>query len=110
MKKKYWDDYRQEVPFENIRLVFSNKKYNKVIKIKTKLIPIIIDYGKSHAVFNGKHFGLINLFQGNSCHDIICLLISPPLVVYLSVSPNIFACFSYYVCLFLLLFLVVSNI
>ena len=28
MKKKYWDDYSQEVPFENIRLVFSNRKYN----------------------------------------------------------------------------------
>ena len=28
MGKVYWDDYSQKFPFDNIRLVFSNKKYN----------------------------------------------------------------------------------
>ena len=48
----------------------------RVIKIKTKLLPVLIDYGKSHVIFNNRHYGLINLFRSSSCHDMICLLVS----------------------------------
>ena len=38
-------------------------KNNKIIKIRTNIIPIILDYGKSHVVYNKNHYGFINMFK-----------------------------------------------
>lgn len=48
----------------------------KVYRIKTDKIPIIIDYGKSHVVYNNIHYGFIeeNLFSDNKKIDINSLL------------------------------------
>lgn len=50
--------------------------YNKVIRINTNIIPIIIDYGKSHVVYNSRHYGLCNMFKMSTIQDIISILIS----------------------------------
>jgi len=47
-----------------------------VIKIYTKIIPIILDYGKSHAVIDGIHVGRMNMFKFTSIQDILTLLFS----------------------------------
>lgn len=48
---------------------------NNIIRIETKLIPIIIDYGKSHVIYDGKHYGFINMYKFSSIQDILTLLI-----------------------------------
>lgn len=50
--------------------------YKNIIKIKTNIIPIIIDYGKSHVIYNNTHYGIIDIFNMNMSHDIISLLIT----------------------------------
>ena len=46
------------------------------IEINVKYVPVIIDYGKSHIIYNQKHYGLFNMYQTSSIHDILSLLIS----------------------------------
>ena len=50
--------------------------HNKVIKIGTSVIPIIIDYGKSHIIHDGEHHGFINMFKVSTSQDILSLLIT----------------------------------
>ena len=49
---------------------------NKVVTIKTKIIPIIIDYGKSYVSFENKHHGFIKLFKFSKSQDIISILLT----------------------------------
>lgn len=50
--------------------------YNQVATISTKILPVIIDYGKSHVISNGLHFGFINMFSASSIQDILSLTVS----------------------------------
>ena len=50
--------------------------HEKVQKIKTNIIPVIIDYGKSHIVHENIHYGFINMFKFSTCADILTLLIT----------------------------------
>lgn len=50
--------------------------YNKVIRIKTHIIPIIIDYGKSHVFYENEHHGFINIFKFSTSNDILTILIT----------------------------------
>lgn len=45
-------------------------------KIKTKYIPVIIDYGKSRVVYNNVSYGIIEPFNMNKYIDLCMLLIS----------------------------------
>lgn len=47
-----------------------------VIKVKTFVVPIIIDYGKSHIIYKDCHFGNANLnpFSMDTFHDIITIV------------------------------------
>ena len=36
---------------------------NKIVSFKTKLIPVIIDYGRSHVSYKNIHYGLINMYS-----------------------------------------------
>lgn len=45
-----------------------------VYNIETSIIPIIIDYGKSHIVHNSKHHGLIDMYQMNLFQDSFTLM------------------------------------
>jgi hypothetical protein len=59
-----------ETPIE-INYVIS---HDKVICIKTDLIPVIIDYGKTHVIYENEHHGFINMFKTSSVQDILTLL------------------------------------
>lgn len=50
--------------------------HNKVVEIETSVIPIIIDYGKSHVIHDGEHHGFINMFRVSTSQDILSLLIT----------------------------------
>ena len=50
--------------------------HNKIFRIKTNIVPIIIDYGKSHVFHENKHYGYINMFNFNTCSDMLSLLIT----------------------------------
>jgi hypothetical protein len=47
-----------------------------VIHIRTDIIPIIIDYGKSRVIHNFEHYGFINMFKFNKIHDLITIVFS----------------------------------
>lgn len=49
---------------------------DKIYRIKTSLVPIIIDYGKSHIIYNNEHYGFINMFKTSTIQDIIVLLLT----------------------------------
>ena len=48
--------------------------HDQVIRVKTTLIPIIIDYGKSHVVYDNNHHGFINMYKASRIQDILSLL------------------------------------
>jgi len=50
--------------------------YNKVIRIKTHIVPVIIDYGKSHVFHENKHYGFINMYKFSTSNDVLSLLIT----------------------------------
>lgn len=49
---------------------------NTIYRINTKIIPVIIDYGKSHVIHNNEHHGYINMYKVSTIHDVISLLIT----------------------------------
>lgn len=51
-------------------------EHNKIFRIKTNIVPIIIDYGKSHVFHDNKHYGYINMFNFNTNNDMLSLLIT----------------------------------
>ena len=50
--------------------------HNKIIRIKTHIVPVIIDYGKSHVFSKNKHFGFINMYKFSTSNDILSLIIT----------------------------------
>lgn len=46
----------------------------KVIKLYTSVIPVILDYGKSHAIIDGIGVGRMNMFKFSSIQDILSIL------------------------------------
>ena len=51
-------------------------EHNKIFRVNTTVIPVIIDYGKSHVVYDQEHHGFINMFNVSTAQDIISLLIT----------------------------------
>ena len=49
--------------------------HNKIVRISTHIIPVIIDYGKSHVVIKNTHYGFINMYKTSTVQDILTLLI-----------------------------------
>lgn len=47
-----------------------------VIRTRTSIIPILIDFGKSHVYNNGRHHGFINMFTFSTIHDTLSLLMN----------------------------------
>lgn len=50
--------------------------YDRVVRVRTSVIPVIIDYGKSHVVYDEIHHGYINMFKVSTIHDIISILVT----------------------------------
>ena len=51
-------------------------EHDKIIRIRTSIIPVIIDYGKSHVIHNNIHHGFINMFNCSTIQDIVTLLVT----------------------------------
>ncbi len=51
-------------------------KHDSIARVSTSIIPVVIDYGKSHVVYNGRHHGFINMFRSSSVQDILTLLVT----------------------------------
>ena len=49
--------------------------YDQIITVKTSVIPVILDYGKSHIIYNQEHHGYINMFKTSKIQDILSILI-----------------------------------
>jgi flagellin-specific chaperone FliS len=47
---------------------------NSVYRVKTKIIPIIIDMGRAHIIHNNHHYGETDLFSTSTIQDIITIL------------------------------------
>jgi serine/threonine protein kinase len=45
-------------------------------KLKTRYIPMIIDYGKSHVIFENVHYGIIDQFGFDKNKDLAMLIVS----------------------------------
>lgn len=58
---------------EPIRVDYTLEK--KVYRVKTSIIPVIIDYGKSYVVVDQEHHGFVEMFQFSRMQDIITILI-----------------------------------
>jgi hypothetical protein len=69
-----WNIVLQRIPGNPISIDYV-LSHDKVLRIKTNIIPVIIDYGKSHAVINQEHHGFINMFDFSTVQDILTLLI-----------------------------------
>ena len=55
---------------------------DKVVYVQTALVPIIIDYGKSHVFIDKIHYGFINMFKFDSSQDIISIILSSANVLF----------------------------
>lgn len=47
-----------------------------IFTVNTKVLPIIIDYGKSHVIYEEFHYGFIEPFKTNLFQDAFCILIT----------------------------------
>ena len=50
--------------------------YKKVYRVKTSVVPVIIDYGKSHVIYDGKHHGFVNMHKMSTIQDILTILVT----------------------------------
>lgn len=48
----------------------------RILRIQTNVVPVIIDYGKSHVIYNKKHYGFVDMFKVSTIQDVLTLLIT----------------------------------
>ena len=46
---------------------------NKIYKFNSTIIPVIIDYGKSHFVHDNKKYGFVNMYKFSTIQDIFTI-------------------------------------
>ena len=51
-------------------------EFNKCFSVKTRIVPIIIDYGKSYCSIKKRHHGYVKMFKFSTSQDILSLLIT----------------------------------
>jgi hypothetical protein len=56
------------------RSIFYRVKHN-IFKVETDIIPIIIDYGRSHVIYNNVHYGTIEQFKTKLFQDTLSLVV-----------------------------------
>ena len=49
---------------------------NQVIRVQTDVVPVIIDYGKSHVIVDQQHHGFTNMFKVSTIQDMLSLLLT----------------------------------
>ena len=50
--------------------------HDNIFKIKTDILPVIIDFGKSHVIYNNIHHGYVKHFKLSVCQDYLTLLLN----------------------------------
>jgi hypothetical protein len=50
--------------------------HSSIIRLRTDVVPVIIDYGKSHVIVDQKHHGFINMFKVSTIQDMLSLLLN----------------------------------
>jgi hypothetical protein len=50
--------------------------HDEIYSVTTNIVPVIIDYGKSHVIHNSKHYGFINPYKTSTVQDPLTLLLS----------------------------------
>lgn len=48
---------------------------DRVIRVSTRTVPVLIDYGRAHVIHDGRHFGQVHPFTFSSIQDLFCLII-----------------------------------
>jgi len=69
-----WNIIVRELP--NVQTVEYKVGPSEIRSISLKRIPVIIDYGRSKAIVNGIHHGLVRPFYTSTAHDVIFLITS----------------------------------
>ena len=62
------------MPIERRKIVYQFREY--VYVVETELVPVFIDYGRSHVIYDGEHYGTINSFKTSLFQDCFCILVS----------------------------------
>jgi len=50
--------------------------HDKIYRVRSDLIPVIIDYGKSHVIHDQQHYGFVNPYQTSSIQDVITIILT----------------------------------
>ena len=69
-----WNIVIQEIP-QPISFDYMFDGMN-IFRVNTNIIPVIIDYGKSHVIYNNQHHGYINMYKMSTIQDIISILLT----------------------------------
>lgn len=48
--------------------------HETVYSVTTQLVPVIIDMGRTHVIYNNNHHGMINMFKTSTIQDIVTML------------------------------------
>ena len=56
--------------------VFDYLTHRGIVRVKTSLVPVLIDFGRSHVIHNRQHHGYTNMFDIRPFQDIITLVIT----------------------------------
>ena len=49
---------------------------DQLFTIETSILPIIIDYDRSHAIVDNIHYGIVNQFSSSTFQDCFCMIIN----------------------------------
>lgn len=55
--------------------------FDEVAYITPTIVPVMIDYGKSHCIINNRHYGYVNMFYSSTIHDVITIVFSTLAVI-----------------------------
>ena len=50
--------------------------YDEIYEVKSKLIPILIDFGKAHVIHKNINHGMVKLFKLSACQDYLTLILN----------------------------------
>jgi len=64
------------LPSEDPQIVDYVLDHRSTIRLTTNVVPVIIDYGKSHVIVDQKHHGFINMFKVSTIQDMLSLLLN----------------------------------
>ena len=60
--------------FSEIKKIKYALKMNQILEFETDIIPVIIDFGKSHIIYDNTHYGFTQMYKFSTIHDIVTLI------------------------------------